>query len=74
MKRTVKEAEGRRKNICKCSPQTITFSKDKKAREWRWPCEEGGDQWLEMKTEDQTKLRSFLVLEAREGSHYLFQV
>ena len=51
-----------------------TFSKGKKASERRWPCEEGGDQRLEMRTEEQTKLRSFLVLEAREGSHYLFQV
>lgn len=72
MKSTEREVKGRRKNICKYSPQTITFSKGKKAREWRWPCEEGGDQWLEMRTDEQTKLRSFLVLEAKEGSHYLF--
>lgn len=51
MKSTEKEVEGRRKSICKYSPQTITFSKGKKAREWRWPCEEGGDQWPEMRTD-----------------------
>ena len=35
-----------------------------------WTCGKGADQWLEMRREEQTRARSFMVLEANQGSCY----
>lgn len=58
-------------NLCNV-PCRMLIS-EKARRPMRWACGKGGGQKLERKSEEQTA-RSFMVLEANQGSHNLLQV
>lgn len=58
-------------NLCNVPCRMLISGKVR--RPMRWACGKGGGQKLERKTEEQTA-RSFMVLEANQGSHDLLQV